>query len=123
MVHVVTLLVALVYVAITYVAFRAYRTTRNRGFLILGFAVLVWPILAILMDTGLGAEMQQVLAGNLNASLLSRALNRGYSLGDVLALWTNIYRFVNGALILLGLITIYRTMPRSTGLNPHPKSH
>jgi hypothetical protein len=94
-----TLLVVLlaIYGAVAWLLIGNYKSTGNPGFLLLGAAILVWPIVSSLLSEGA-----------LNSSWLPVDWTAGYAV----AVLTYGSKVIYGSLILLGLIFLGRAQPR-----------
>ena len=89
----IAILVLILYVAIAGVIFKDYRNTRNVGFLIVGCGVLLWPLL-----------------GGFLMRVVTQAVLSGGTEGAILLISTYAYKAVQAGLILIGFLSIERSL-------------
>ena len=97
-------LVGVLYAVILGVVYKKYQQTRNPGFLVLGFGVVVWPWADVLMLWGVRPTL---------------GTNQNLTVGDLAALPTYAYQAVHAFLILAGLLLIGRSLRER---HPHGQS-
>jgi hypothetical protein len=91
-----------------------YRYTHNRGFLILGGGVVVWPLVGDLLRMGMLTVIRQIRNGQHISYFPFSLVSSGQIMpGDLLINYTYAYQVIHAALILIGLVMIGHAINRT----------
>ena len=122
MIPVMAVLDFVLYVGIAWVIFKDYRHTHNVGFLILGCGMLLWPLVGGLWNMEMRVVLDRIANGNDTDFFPFTVIKTGQvSVGWFIAFSIYVYKIVQAAVILIGLLVIGRSVnlmhPRVANVN------
>jgi len=97
-----TLVVAF-YLALAVVLIRKYLRTRDVGFVWLGVAVVVWPLVSFLVRPAMGALFQRMIRGQIEIGQMT--------VGQAAYIVGSIQQLITLGLLLVAAILLSRTRP------------
>ena len=109
MIAVLVLLNVAAFLMIPLVLVRKYLSTRDRGLLVLGVALVVWPLVAEILTALVMVEMDHLAADLPVVYPFSLFAQGTRPLGDLIAMLRLLGRLVSSALIVVGLSMLYQS--------------
>ncbi len=104
------------FIGIVYVMVIKYRRTRDRGFIWLGLALVIWPLVAHCLEVGERVLIDRLSEGQTVSLYPFSLVSRGrITIGYLKATLILLHRFIENALILVALVKLHRGK-RTVGL-------
>lgn len=99
----------LAFLAIPVVLTKKFRRTRDRGLLMLGVALVVWPVAAELLTQIIELQTYGLAMGKTVVYPFSLFAQSSRPLGDFITMLRLLGRLVSSALIVVGLSMLYQS--------------
>ena len=110
------LLNVIAFIGIVCVMVIKYRNTRDRGFIWLGLALVIWPLVAYCLEAGERVLINRLSEGQTVSLYPFSLVSQGrITIGKLVATLGSFRSFIKSVLILTGLAMLYRGS-RSVGL-------